>query len=93
MKRKPDEYNEHKEDNCVACGDHWPMLDIDHVKTIGSGGTNDPWNCMTLCRFCHIKKDQKGIVWMTNTFPNYKNWLIKNGWEFDKYLGKWRHYD
>jgi 5-methylcytosine-specific restriction endonuclease McrA len=66
------------------------MLDIDHVKTFASGGSDDAFNCMTLCRFCHIEKGSTGLVSFSKKNSNVHNWLIKNGWELVS--GKWRHF-
>lgn len=87
MKRNPKEYNKHKKEWCECCGGTWPMLDIDHVKTFGSGGSNEAYNCMTLCRFCHIEKGSIGLVSFAKKYPTVKNWLISNQWEFIS--GKW----
>jgi len=89
MKRNPDLYNIHKKDRCAVCDGDWPMLDVDHVKTFASGGTDEAYNCMTLCRFCHIQKGTIGTVSMSKKYPRYHNWLIENGWEF--VMGKWLH--
>jgi len=88
-----DNYNQYKASNCVACGHNGSIypLDIDHVKTRGSGGGNEPFNCMTLCRKCHTLKGAKGISWMANNFLNYKQWLIENNWEYCQLMRRWIH--
>jgi|SRR5690554_624522 len=96
MKRNPSEYRQYMTSYCVACGapdTSFNPLDPDHVKTFGAGGENAPWNIMTLCRIHHQDKGSKGVNFMANQFPNYKKWLIDNGWEFDEFRGKWVRYE
>jgi 5-methylcytosine-specific restriction endonuclease McrA len=87
MKRNSTEYNKHKKQWCEVCGKDWPNLDIDHVKSFGSGGNDDPANLMTLCRICHIERHQLGTVGMSKKYLKYHNWLIENEWTFS--MGKW----
>lgn len=96
MKRKPEKYNKFKKDYCEVCkeaGTSFNPLDIDHVKTFGSGGKNESWNLMTLCRRHHTEKGAKGISWMAENYPNYKEWLIENGWEVEGLRSKWVRYE
>lgn len=85
------DYNKHKKDRCTACGHNGSFypLEIDHVKTRGSGGNDDASNCITYCRACHILKGQKGLNYMATKFPSVKEWLISNGWEYNSFLNKW----
>lgn len=91
--RRPKEYNKHKKESCVACGHTGSFfpLDIDHVKTIGSGGTNDAYNCMTLCRSCHILKGRQGLKYMADTYSGVYRFLTSNNWAICQLTGKWRH--
>jgi len=63
----------------------------DHIKTNGSGGSDDVWNLMPLCFDCHDEKGRTSVRIMAERYLQYKNWLIRNGWEID-YFGKWRRY-
>lgn len=89
MKRNPKEYNKFKQEFCLVCGKDWPILDIDHIKTFKSGGKDEPYNCWTLCRFCHIEKGSIGLVSFAKKYENARNFLITNGWQ--KLMGKWIH--
>ena len=42
---------------CVRCGAR-RRLEVDHVVSVESGGTDDPENLQTLCRSCHITKSR-----------------------------------
>jgi 5-methylcytosine-specific restriction endonuclease McrA len=87
--RRTKDYTQFKEKYCVVCGHDGSFypLDCDHVKTLGSGSKNEPFNIMTLCRKHHQEKGQKGINYMAKNYVNYMNWLLKNKWEFE--FGKW----
>jgi len=91
MKRKPKEYNQFKKDICqVGIGCIGP-LDADHVKTLGSGGKNTENNIMTLCRYHHGEKGQKGLLHMSEKYWKVKSWLLSHGWYFCSTRLKWVH--
>jgi len=52
-------------------------IDIDEVKTWGSGGKVTEDNCMALCRFHHIKKGT-GKFKMLRDYDEYVEWAIKH---------------
>ena len=56
---------------CLACGME-PPSDPHHIKTRGSGGGDEWWNVIPLCRRCHTGWHQLG--W--KTFLS-KNWNLK----------------
>lgn len=84
-------YREHLREHCEACGHDGSFytLDPDHVKTRGSGGSDEAYNIMTLCRKHHTEKGNKGTSHMAAKYPNYKKWLLDNGWVFNNFLNKW----
>jgi len=84
-------YRKHLKEYCEACGHNGSFypLDPDHVKTKGSGGSDEAYNIMTLCRKHHVEKGNKGTSHMAETYPNYKKWLLDNGWVFNNFLNKW----
>lgn len=43
-------------DLCLACGASGVRLEIDHVKPLALGGSNDMQNLQLLCRSCNAKK-------------------------------------
>lgn len=91
--RNSADYREHKKDKCQATGGFgcFGPLDPDHVKTLGSGGSNESFNIMTLCRKHHQEKGMKGLVHMASKYYLVKLWLISNGWEFCETRRKWIH--
>ena len=39
---------------CVRC--HAAEFEIDHIRPVAQGGTNDPWNLQPLCHACNMLK-------------------------------------
>lgn len=83
-----------KKERCLVCGHDgsYQPLDYEHVLTRGSHPElkDEPRNIMVLCRRCHILKGNKGVKFMADHFPQYKSWLISNGWYICELTNKWR---
>ena len=73
---------------CVICGKS--PSDWDHIKTRGSGGTDDDFNKMPLCRAHHTEKHSYGVSKMAQKYPQYRKWLLHMLWEYDVTFCKWR---
>ncbi len=73
-------------DNCAVCF-RYKELDRDHIKTRGSGGTDDDWNIWLICRDCHIDKHRRGLSWIVKTYPHTKILLRLKGWELVDVFG------
>jgi 5-methylcytosine-specific restriction endonuclease McrA len=73
-----------KELQCLACGTH-PPNDAHHIKTRGSGGGDDHWNLMPLCRNCHTVIHKMGLTQFIGNFPHVEQFLIDLGWEWQGY--------
>nr|BFD58939.1 hypothetical protein CKG001_10460 [Bdellovibrio sp. CKG001] len=70
---------------CMACGKP-PPSEVHHVKTVGSGGGDDPWNLLPLCVECHKTgrvawHSVKGPREFLLTYPHVYDYLRKQGWE------------
>jgi len=63
---------------CLICG----KLESDkhHVKTRGSGGGEDTWNKILLCRKHHIEIHSTGIISFARKYYVFKEFLENNGW-------------
>jgi hypothetical protein len=70
-----------KKKSCLVCGS--PFVDKAHVKTRGSGGTNEDHNLMLLCRLHHSEQHQIGIATFAMKYDSVMDWLIENGWELE----------
>lgn len=42
-----------REGSCCSCGESKSRLDVHHIVPLSAGGTNEPWNLITLCASCH----------------------------------------
>ena len=62
-----------------------------HIKTRGSGGTDDEWNLMPLCFFCHENVHKIGLKSFANKNFAVKSFLISQGWEICPVKGIWTH--
>lgn len=62
-----------------------------HVKTRGSGGDDETWNIVALCGLHHTEQGSMPIADFAERYDKYKEWLIKNNWEYIPHLNKWRH--
>jgi len=87
-RRQPNRYNAHKKDKCEACSST-NALQVDHVKTLGSGGKDVPENLMTLCWACHSLKGSQGISYMVKRYPAYERWLLANNWYYCELMKRW----
>lgn len=77
---------------CIACGDQGEdRICLHHVKTRGSGGSDNAWNLMSLCQKHHNEIHQKGTPHFIEKYYKAELWMIASGWKFDEYLRKWTH--
>ena len=66
---------------CTACGlSGENMVCLHHIKTRGSGGSDQPHNLMPLCQKHHNMIHAKGLIWMSENFPRVKRFLFDRGW-------------
>lgn len=73
--------------NCLVCGRE--NADTHHIKTRGSGGTDDSWNLMPLCRLHHAHVHRMGCISFMKTYEQVRRFLDANGWEIS--FGKLVH--
>jgi 5-methylcytosine-specific restriction endonuclease McrA len=64
--------------SCLVCKKINP--DRAHVKTRGSGGGDEEWNIMPLCREHHVEQHKIGIVTFAEKYKAVKAYLEKHGW-------------
>lgn len=72
---------------CLVCG-QFPT-DVDHIKTRGSGGSNDWFNVWPLCRNHHTEKHSLGLNEFIRRYQKLIPELEIRGWEFDTHRNKW----
>ncbi len=66
---------------CIACNRYG--CDPAHIKSVGSGGHDLPWNLMPLCRRHHSMQHSKGWMFMANKYPRIEMMLFAHGWKID----------
>ena len=72
--------------NCQACG-KYGRIDKHHLKTRGSGGSNDEFNLIQLCRSCHQSIHHSGSVKFIKRFPKLQEILKAKGWKTEIVFG------
>jgi 5-methylcytosine-specific restriction endonuclease McrA len=66
---------------CLACGS--ANTERAHIKSRGSGGSDDAWNIMALCRKDHQEQHKIGIITFIEKYPEVKTYVEQNGWQID----------
>jgi len=56
---------QHRGNDCEMCGSSDRELHLHHIVPVLSGGTNEPWNFLTLCQECHT-----AVEWRTREFAD-----------------------
>jgi len=67
---------------CVACGTG--AIEKHHVKTRGSGGPDEDWNLVPICRPCHTELHHRGQVRLFKNNLRFALALKERGWELDE---------
>ena len=68
-----------KTQHCFICG-NWPS-DPCHIKSVGSGGPDETWNVVPMCRFHHTEQHAIGWVSMWSKYVIIRMKLASMGWE------------
>jgi hypothetical protein len=63
---------------CLVCQDR--VVDVAHIKSRGSGGTDDEWNLMPLCRKHHTEQHTIGIISFIQKYLTVSIYLSDQGW-------------
>jgi hypothetical protein len=66
---------------CVIC-QRKPSA-IHHIKSRGSGGTDDWYNCIQLCMHHHQELHKIGAITFLNQYHDYGQILFARGWRID----------
>lgn len=75
--------------HCLVC--RQMGVDLHHVKTRASGGSDDAFNLMPLCRKHHSECHQIGLKTFVERYQGVEGWLLHNGWEYLPFTKKWVH--
>jgi hypothetical protein len=63
---------------CAICGRQ--LADWHHIMTRKSGGPDDAWNLIPLCRQHHVEIHSVGRITFLKKYFQFKDFLIKYGW-------------
>lgn len=73
-----DKYKKYK---CAICGKG--PCDPCHIKTVGSGGHDEDWNLLAMCREHHTMQHSIGFWKLCSLYPFLRQTLAQKGWIFD----------
>lgn len=65
---------------CMICG--FPDPDRHHIKTRGSGGSDEDFNILNICRIHHIEIHNIGNYEFCKKHPIIMEILDEKGWKF-----------
>lgn len=65
---------------CIICGH---PSDPCHIKSRGSGGADEHWNLVALCRGHHIEQHKSGWFVFCQRNPRVGYELDQKGWRFE----------
>lgn len=88
---REDVFSRIRSQRCLVCSKLG--VDVAHVKTRGSGGLDDEFNLMPLCRAHHTLQHAIGILSFVRQNPvvaaylETKGWTIDNGKLWNDHLG------
>ena len=71
--------------DCIVCKSK--TTDRCHIKSRGSGGSDDEWNIFFACRFHHVQQHGIGVVAFVELYPEVKKEFEKKGWEIVNEFG------
>jgi hypothetical protein len=77
------------EDNpnhCLICNS--VNVDKCHIKTKGSGGSNEEFNIIYLCRVHHQEQHKTGIVTFVEKYQQVKDEIEAKGWVIRDLFGR-----
>lgn len=83
-----DEYHSMR---CLACNRIGGVV-AHHIKSKKSGGDDVRENLMPLCQRHHREVHDRGLKEFSIKYLGVKNFLLSNGWEFDKFKNRWTRY-
>lgn len=78
--------NKFKGFKCLVCQN--PEIDLCHVKSKGSGGPDEEWNLMPLCREHHQEQHRVGIVTFYCRYFLVSTHMHLKGWRLEEIINK-----
>ena len=66
---------------CVVC--RFKGVDLHHIKTRKSGGSDSKFNLLPLCHRHHVEIHNSGTTSFVKKYHWVGKWLVKNNWKFN----------
>jgi hypothetical protein len=63
---------------CLVCRS--TPCDVAHIKTQGSGGSDEAWNLMPICRRHHSEQHTIGILSFSSKYLQVATYMADHGW-------------
>lgn len=76
---------------CLIC--KRPASEMHHLKHRATGGTDDDFNVIPICRYDHVRIHAIGLKAVASKCKDLTDWLLNNGWTLDGDGRKWRRYE
>lgn len=77
---------------CTICGISGKgLVCFHHLKHRSSGGGNEPFNLVPLCKAHHVQVHYLNKTSMAMRYPQFENWLKNHGWYFCNVQERWKH--
>jgi hypothetical protein len=76
---------------CLVCCTISTQRCFHHVKSRGSGGSDESYNLMPLCFKCHEKIHRSPLSEFSKKHTRVKEWLESNGWVLCPLMKRWTH--
>jgi hypothetical protein len=74
---------------CIVCNKQ--ASEFHHLKTRKSGGPDEDWNLLPICRLHHVHIHAEGLKKIAAKYPALTTWLTEHGWALDGDGRKWRY--
>lgn len=68
---------------CSVCGKS-PPSDPSHIRSRGSGGPDEKWNLMPMCRIHHTEWHKIGSITFMKKYPGFAWSLMAKGWRVEQ---------
>lgn len=77
---------------CTSCGKRtYGGNCFHHIKTRGSGGSDEKENLMPLCFSCHTEVHKIGLLSFSERYKSVEYFLIANDWFKCPLTNKWKN--
>jgi hypothetical protein len=86
-------------ESCICTGEEFPIkcsgkaTEYHHIKSLGSGGSNHPYNLVPLCKGHKRLLEKIGLIYMSREYTKFYKALIEKKWEINHHTMQWVNYE